>query len=141
MFKSLLSSIVVAVLLVVGFAVVDTMARPGEKGVFECPFVEDGGSEIGGSEGKIERDGDYKVEIEGSPIACETEYTVCLCDENAGCVALDTLTTGECPDEDELKSTGNVGAGDLQAPYFQVWTGTDCESGDLVAESGMTTED
>lgn len=140
MYKSLLSSIFVGVLLVVGFAAVDAMARPGEKGVFECPFVEDDGSEIDGSEGKIERDGDYKVEIEGSPIACETEYTVCLCDVNAGCVALETLTTGECPDEVELKSTGSVGGVTLQAPTFQVWTGSDCESGDLIAETGMTVD-
>ncbi|TDI95898.1 MAG: hypothetical protein E2O29_03600, partial [Deltaproteobacteria bacterium] len=102
MSKSLLS-LFVAVLLVVGFAVVNTMAAPGEKGVFESPQVSNGGVEVDGSEGKIERDGDYKIEIE--PITPNLTVQICIFDINLGIVFLqDTASDAD----GELKVVSNL---------------------------------
>ena len=107
MSKSLLS-LFVAVLLVVGFAVVNTMAAPGEKAVFESPMVPTGtdgctespAGECSESEGKIERNGDWKVEINGVPAS--TPYDICIEDDYAGETKIGDTTSNS---DGELKAT------------------------------------
>ena len=115
------------------------------KGIFEAPLVANGGAEVAGSEGKIERGGDYKVEIEG--IAALTTFEICILDIQVGLVFLQDSTSDA---DGELKVDRNLNtdapasfpAGmttTLQAPTLQVLanSGADDCSGAVVWESGM----
>lgn len=113
------------------------------KGIFEAPLVADGSAEVAGSEGKIERDGDYKVEIEG--IAALTPFEICIFDVQVGLVFLQDSTSDA---DGELKVDSNlntdaavsfpVGTTTLQAPTLQVReSGADDCSGAVIWESGM----
>lgn len=114
------------------------------KGIFEAPLVADGSAEVAGSEGKIERDGDYKVEIEG--IAALTPFEICIFDVQVGLVFLQDPTSDA---DGELKVDSNLNADaagsfpaatttTLQAPTLQVReSGADDCSGAVIWESGM----
>jgi len=124
--------------------------RPADwfAGIFEAPMVEDGGAEFPGSEGKIGRDGSWKVEIPGFVTEEET-YQICL--ETTDGTTL--LRDGVSVSDSELKEVCLAAAGacsagggipvpsdDHQAPRLQVREEPDdgvC-SGDIVAESGLT---
>lgn len=73
--------------------------------IYEAPFVNAGGDQVAGSEGKVNADGSYKVEIlTGMP---ETMFSICRIDFNHGSVWLaDKMTT----DDGELKEIGPAGA-------------------------------
>ena len=96
------------------------------EGIFEAPFVANAGAEVDGSEGKIERDGDYKVEIE--PVTPSTTFEICLVDVNLGTVFLrdeDSDADGELKVDSDLNSDAAATfpaatTVTLQAPRFQV---------------------
>jgi len=136
MSKSLLS-LFVAVLFVLGFTA--GIANAGivvDEGIFESPFVTNAGSQVDDSEGKIDEDGDWKVE---SYDLGDTEcYDICLCDENGGQVV---LVANVCTDEDgELKAIGTLSSGNYQAVSFKIIQAIDtCGSEPtIVQESGLT---
>lgn len=132
--KSLLV-LVVAVLFVIGLTAVKVFADPGEKGIFEAPQVVDMGAEVGGSEGKIERNGDYKVEIDPA-FAASTTFDICIFDINLGTVFLQQAASDA---DGELKVTSDLGADNpgffptgtltLQAPSLQVRDATGAVAG------------
>ena len=145
-------AVFVALLFVIGLTGGMAYAKPANwfAGIFEAPFVADGGAEFEGSEGKIGRDGSWKVEIPGFGEVTEAEtYQICL-ETTAGTTL---LRSGVSVSDSELKqvclagggvcSTGGgspVPAGDQQAPRLQVREAPDdgdC-SGAIVAESGLT---
>ena len=142
----------VAVLFVVGLTAGIAYAKPDDwfAGIFEAPFVADEGTEFEGSEGKIGRDGSWKVEIPGFGEVTEEEtYQICL--ETTDGTTL--LRGGVSVSDSELKEVcievaGACSAGggipvpsdDHQAPRLQVREEPDdgdCD-GDIVAESGLT---
>ena len=108
------------------------------KGTFEAPFIDvDAQAEVPGSEGKLNTDGRYKVEIEtATPLA---DYQVCINDYMNVPHFLQNVTTDE---DGEFKAEGNildtVAIQYLQAPSFQVRSGSagNC-AGTLVYESGL----
>ncbi len=146
-----LAILTAAAALVAGFGFAGTAnAGPGEKGIYEAPMMDSGG-EVDDSEGKIERNGDYKVEIE--PVADDRDYDVCLVfDTVLGGTPtelhLETVTVDD--GETELKSEGDVGPDDFYGPQFRVYdlsdenaTAGDCASdtdNELVYQSGLTTD-
>jgi hypothetical protein len=145
-------AVFVALLFVIGLTGGMAYAKPANwfAGIFEAPFVADGGAEFEGSEGKIGRDGSWKVEIPGFGVVTEAEtYEICLETTDA----TTSLRSGVSVSDTELKEvclafgggcTGGTGspvpAGNNQAPRLQVRetpTGDPC-TGDIVAESGLT---
>lgn len=108
------------------------------KGTFEVPFIDVvAQAEVPGSEGKLNTDGRYKVEIETGD--ADATYQVCIHYEGIATEWLQDVTTDE---DGELKAEGNILAtiavDYLQAPSFQVRSGSagNC-SGTLVYESGL----
>jgi hypothetical protein len=101
------------------------------KGIFEAPMVSaSSGAEVPGSEGKIERDGIFKVEI---PTADPGTYTLCV-HQGLPSIALGTTSLA---DAGELKFEGDLSAMTLVAPYFVIHSGTDCSGADAYL-SGLT---
>jgi len=132
-------SLILTLALFLGSSTAFAVKGANFKGTFEAPFIDvDTGMEVQGSEGKLNTDGRYKVEIEtATPL---TEYKVCI--NNS--MDVPHFLKNEATDEDgELKAVGNVldnnGINYIQAPSFQVWSGGDSETcnGTLVYESGL----
>jgi hypothetical protein len=135
--KTLCLSLVLTLALFLGSNTAFAVKGANFKGTFEAPFIDVGAEqEVQGSEGKLNTNGEYKVEIEtGVPNAT---YQVCINTMNVPAF-LQEMTTDE---DGELKAKGNILATViiqyLQAPSFQVRTapsGT-C-GGTLVYESGL----
>ena len=129
MSKSLLS-LFVAVLFVLGFTA--GIANAG-KGIFEAPQVSNDGVEVSGSEGKIERDGDYKVEIE--PVTPSTTFDICL-DDTSG---TDILRDGTSDADGELKVDSNLNTD--RADLFPASTTTTTQSPSLQVRDDTATID
>ena len=144
-----LFAVFVGLLFVVGLTA--GMAHADHKaghfnGIFEAPFVADGGSEFAGSEGKIGRDGSWKVEIPGFETT-EATYDICLETTDGktllrnGVVVSDSELKEECLAAAGACSAGGgspVPGGDHQAPRLQVREDdVDCD-GAIEAESGLT---
>ncbi|HXH83167.1 MAG TPA: hypothetical protein VNN07_09590 [Candidatus Tectomicrobia bacterium] len=87
-------------------------------------------TEVPGSEGKIERDGTFKVEV---PVVDPGTYTLCL-HTGLTSVALGTATLAEAG---ELKFQGDLGPMTLAAPAFVIHSGSDCAGPDAYL-SGLT---
>jgi len=137
--KTLCLSLILALALFLGSNTVFAVKGANFKGTFEAPFIDvDTGMEVQGSEGKLNTDGRYKVEIEtGDP---NVTYEVCIHYVPNMTGFLQDKTTDE---DGELKAEGNildtVIVQYLQAPSFQVRLDSandDC-SGTLVYESGL----
>ena len=109
------------------------------RGTFEAPFLEVSTStEVPGSEGKLNTNGDYKVEIEDVAVGT---YQVCIVDNSTN---VPYFLEDVILDEDgELKAEGNIlddyVIDHIRAPSFQVRTGSpgDCNGATLVYESGL----
>ena len=94
--------------------------------VYEAPFVATGGGQVPGSEGKVNEDGSYKVEI---PTAIpNTKFEVCRIDFINGPVWLADVTT---TDDGELKKIGLPGA-ILPGNYEQFGFLVSEDSGDVL---------
>jgi hypothetical protein len=112
------------------------------KGTFEAPFLDvtDPAApvEVPGSEGKLNTNGEYKVEIETG--SSDATFKVCISNSMNVPLFLQDETTDE---DGELKAEGNIlddyVIDHIQAPSFQVWSGGDDETcnGTLVYESGL----
>ena len=101
------------------------------KGIFESPMVSaSSGAEVLGSEGKIERDGVFKVEV---PTVEPGTYTLCV-HQGLSSIPLGTTTLAE---SGEVKLEGDLSAMTLVAPYFVIHTGSDC-AGPEAYVSGLT---
>ena len=112
--------------------------HPALAAVYEGPFVAVGGSQVPGSEGKVNEDGSYKVELlTGIP---NTKFEICRIDFTNGPVWLADVTTTE---DGELKKIGLPGAippGNYEQFSFLVSQDSaldDC-SGTLMWASGFT---
>lgn len=117
------------------------------KGIFEAPMMESVG-EVDGSEGKITRLGEYKVEVPS--VDADGHYTVCLNHDDGlnGGAEEDFLETQFLMGGDELKAEGTTDLDDFYGPEFRVYFSagtsgasapTDCGSaGPLVYRSGMS---
>lgn len=91
------------------------------QGIFEAPMVNTSTlAEVPGSEGKIERDGAYKVEI---PSADPGTYSLCLHYAGGNMVLGDPIVLAEA---DELKFEGDLATMTLVAPYFGIHPAADC---------------
>ena len=73
--------------------------------VYEAPFVAVGGGQVLGSEGKVNEDGSYKVELQ-IPAFPNTTFEVCAV-YDGGYLFLTDVTTTE---DGELKAVGLEGA-------------------------------
>lgn len=92
-----------AFLVAISFSVGSPRAQG--QGIFEAPMVDVNpgpNAEVPGSEGKIEREGEFKVEIPGTPAGT---YTVCLFHDDVTSHFLGTVTVDE---DGELKLEGNL---------------------------------
>ena len=121
---------IVAIAVALLFVLTASPAHAG-KGIFEAPMVSaTTGAEVPGSEGKIERDGIFKVEV---PAADAGMYTLCV-HQGLSSIPLGTttLTTGG-----ELKFEGDLSAMTLVAPYFVIHSGDSCTGSDAYV-SGLT---
>jgi hypothetical protein len=122
--------------LALGLAAGTAEAGPNEKGIFEAPMVPVNGAcdlvyggECDDSEGKVERNGDWKVEIQG--VTPDEDYEVCLHDAG-GFQWLAEVTSDE---DGELKATelslgaAHVAIGTYQRPRLVVRLdrGGDCD--------------
>lgn len=105
--------------------------------IYEAPFVNAGGDQVAGSEGKVNTDGSYKVEIPTTGMP-ETTFSICRIDFNHGSVWLaDTMTT----DDGELKKiglTGDIPAGNYEQFSFLVSQGSGNDCSDPLWVSGFT---
>ena len=136
--KALCLSLILTLALFLGSNTAFAVKGANFKGTFEAPFIDvDTGLEVQGSEGKLNTDGRYKVEIEtATPL---TDYQVCISNSMNVPHFLQNVTTDE---DGELKAVGNVldnnAINYIQAPSFQVRSGSaDNCSGTLVYESGL----
>ncbi len=138
--------------LALGLSVGTAYAEPPggfKKGIFEGPMVDTAAGtctdtepdgECDGSEGKVEGNGDWKVEINGVPVIAD-QYEVCIDDVLADPVSLADELDPE-GDPGELKATdadGNiVPSNTYQRPSLQVRadTGDPC-TGTLHFETGF----
>ena len=109
------------------------------KGTFEATFLDNSShTVVPGSEGKLNTNGDYKVEIEGVPIGT---YQVCIVDNSLNMPYL--LEEKDVDEDGELKVDGNFlntygGVAYIQAPIFQVKSGSAaCDGGTLIYETGV----
>jgi len=133
MSKSLLG-LFVAVLFVLGFSA--GIANAG-AGIFEAPQVSSPGAEVLGSEGKIKRNGDYKIEIEGVPAL--TTFEICIQDINLNGGNPIFLRNATSDEDGELKVEGNLST-DAVA-FFPITTTTTLQAPSLQVRSNVGASD
>lgn len=118
------------------------IAWPAHAADFEGPLVNANGGQVEKSEGKLDGDGEWKVEAVTS--LTNTVFDICLvyvANEVPTVLHLGDATSDE---DGELKAEGtlNPGTYDFQAPSFQVRGDTLDNSctGPLYYETGLTVE-
>ena len=115
------------------------------KGIFEAPMMNAEGA-VEGSEGKIGRFGQYKVEVSFEALAEDGDFKLCLrsaasLDGAASDAFLQTVSL--LAGDDELEAVGELAAGNLYRPAFRVFVGGEAETcnGDVLFESGTSVEE
>lgn len=133
----LAASTAMLVVIGTGFAYADP---PGgfnnAKGLYEAPFIAEGGSEVDGSEGKVGDDGSFKVEILGDLADADMLFAVCTVSGGA-----ESFLANTTADEDgEIKAEGAAStiSGTKSEFSFRVREGSDTCSGDVRWRSGFT---
>jgi hypothetical protein len=136
--KTLCLSLALTLALFLGSNTAFAVKGANFKGTFEAPFIDVGTSqEVPGSEGKLNTNGQYKVEIETGAANALTDFKICINNFTNVPLFLQPVTADE---DGELKAEGNIGVTTIiQAPSFQVWSGGIAETcdGTLVYESGL----
>jgi len=115
------------------FGLTASVAHAG-KGIYEAPMLDlNTSAEVG--EGKIERDGTYKVEVSQAAVGT---YKLCVHYNNTSSSWLGTVDLLEAG---ELKfPVADLGTGAMIAPYFMIYMGGTAQQcdGTPVYESGLS---